>query len=49
MDQANRKVLYERERSREKMIRRNIIKDNANLSDEDINNETANTINSVSK
>jgi hypothetical protein len=41
MEAVNRRVHVERERSREKMIRRINNKDRANLSDDSINNENA--------
>ena len=41
MEAVNRRVHAERERSREKMIKRFNNKDRANLSDDSINNENA--------
>lgn len=41
MEAVNRRVHAERERSREKMIKRINNKDRANLSDDSINNENA--------
>jgi hypothetical protein len=41
MEAVNRRVHVERERSREKMIKRINNKDRANLSDDSINNENA--------